>query len=98
MTSGVPAMVDTDYAVTTAGSAFSISESAVVGDTIKRSYHRDGHNRPSLTISDYGEVVTGSGAVKRTLAATNLQRRNHDGYRRRSGHQCHRSATDGDRT
>jgi len=72
LTSGVPAMVDTNYAVTTAGSAFSFSESAVIGDTISSATEVTAATGTVDDLPTYGEVVTGSGGVKANLAATAL--------------------------
>ena len=41
ITSGVPDIVDTNYDVTTAGSAYSMTESLTVGDSIPTWNHRD---------------------------------------------------------
>ncbi len=35
LTAGVPALVDTDFAITTAGSAYSMTESLTVGDAVQ---------------------------------------------------------------
>jgi|TARA_R100000030_G_scaffold48811_1_gene36810 hypothetical protein len=72
LTSGVPAMVDTDYAVTTAGSAFSFTESALVGDSISSATEVTTTTGNVDDLPTYGEVVTGSGGVKSNLAATAL--------------------------
>jgi len=72
LTSGVPAMVETDYAVTTAGSAFSFTESALVGDTISSATEVTTSTGNVDDLPTYGEVVTGSGGVKSNLAATAL--------------------------
>ena len=61
VTSGVPAIVDTDFAITTAGSAVSLTESLVVGDSIQSATTVTGGVVPSLP--SLGSTVTGSGGV-----------------------------------
>ena len=61
VTSGVPAIVDTDFAITTAGSAVSLTESLVVGDSIQSATTVTGGVVPALP--SLGVVVTGSGGV-----------------------------------
>ena len=65
-------MVDTDYAVTTAGSAFSFTESALVGDTINSATEVTTTTGNVDDLPTYGGDVTGSGGVKSNLAATAL--------------------------
>ena len=48
LTSGVPAIVDTDFAVTTAGSAYSMTESLTVGDAVQSATTVTGGVVPSL--------------------------------------------------
>ena len=48
VTSGVPAIVDTDFTITTAGSAVSLTESLVVGDAIQSATTVTGGVVPSL--------------------------------------------------
>ena len=61
LTSGVPAIVDTDFTVTTAGSAYSMTESLTVGDAIQSATTVTGGVVPSLP--SLGVTVTGSGGV-----------------------------------
>ena len=61
VTSGVPAIVDTDFTITTAGSAVSLTESLVVGDAVQSATTVTGGVVPSLP--SLGVVVTGSGGV-----------------------------------
>ena len=61
LTSGVPAIVDTDFAVTTAGSAYSMTESLTVGDAVQSATTVTGGVVPSLP--SLGVTVTGSGGV-----------------------------------
>lgn len=61
VTSGVPAIVDTDFTITTAGSAVSLTESLVVGDAIQSATTVTGGVVPSLP--SLGVTVTGSGGV-----------------------------------
>ena len=61
VTAGVPAYVDTDFAITTAGSAFSVNETLTQGDAIQSATtvrSGGGGSLPSL-----GSTVTGSGGV-----------------------------------
>ena len=61
VTAGVPAIVDTDFAITTAGSAYSMTESLVMGDAIQSATTVTGGVVPSLP--SLGVTVTGSGGV-----------------------------------
>jgi len=61
VTSGVPAIVDTDFTITTAGSAVSLTESLVVGDAIQSATTVTGGVVPALP--SLGVTVTGSGGV-----------------------------------
>ena len=61
VTSGVPAIVDTDFAVTTAGSAYSMTESLTVGDAVQSATTVTGGVVPALP--SLGSTVTGSGGV-----------------------------------
>ena len=61
LTSGVPAIVDTDFAVTTAGSAYSMTESLTVGDAVQSATTVTGGVVPALP--SLGVTVTGSGGV-----------------------------------
>ncbi len=89
-------MVDTDYAVTTAGSAFSFSESAVVGDTISAATAVTTTTGTVDDLPTYGKVVTGSGGVEKHPGRNQPEQRNHDGHRRRCGHQCDPQQQHGD--
>ncbi len=61
VTSGVPAIVDTDFAITTAGSAYSMTESLTVGDAVQSATTVTGGVVPALP--SLGVTVTGSGGV-----------------------------------
>ena len=61
VTSGVPAIVDTDFTITTSGSAVSLTESLVVGDAVQSATTVTGGVVPALP--SLGVVVTGSGGV-----------------------------------
>ena len=61
VTSGVPAIVDTDFTITTSGSAVSLTESLVVGDSIQSATTVTGGVVPALP--SLGVTVTGSGGV-----------------------------------
>ena len=61
VTAGVPAIVDTDFAITTAGSAYSMTESLTVGDAVQSATTVTGGVVPSLP--SLGVTVTGSGGV-----------------------------------
>jgi len=61
VTAGVPAYVDTDFAVTTAGSAFSVTESLTQGDAIQSATTVSSGVVGSLP--SLGSTVTGSGGV-----------------------------------
>ena len=61
VTAGVPAIVDTDFAITTAGSAVSLTESLVVGDSIQSATTVTGGVVPALP--SLGVTVTGAGGV-----------------------------------
>ena len=61
MTSGVPAIVDTDFTITTAGSAVSLTESLVVGDAVQSATTVTGGVVPALP--SLGVTVTGAGGV-----------------------------------
>ena len=82
-------MVDTDYAVTTAGSAFSFSESAVVGDVTLLA--ATSVTTTTGTVDDlptYGEVVTGCGWREVDTGRYQSEQRRHDSHRRRRWNQC----------
>ncbi len=61
VTAGVPAIIDTDFAVTTPGSAYSMTESLTVGDSIQSATTVTGGVVPSLP--SLGVTVTGAGGV-----------------------------------
>ena len=61
VTAGVPAFIDTDFAVTTAGSAFSVPESLTQGDAIQSATTVSSGVVGSLP--SLGSTVTGSGGV-----------------------------------
>ena len=61
VTSGVPAIVDTDFTITTAGSAVSLTESLVVGDAVQSATTVTGGVVPALP--SLGVTVTGAGGV-----------------------------------
>ena len=61
VTAGVPAIVDTDFAITTAGSAYSMTESLTVGDAVQSATTVTGGVVPALP--SLGSTVTGSGGV-----------------------------------
>ncbi len=61
LTAGVPALVDTDFAITTAGSAYSMTESLTVGDAVQSATTVTGGVVPALP--SLGSTLTGSGGV-----------------------------------
>ncbi len=61
VTAGVPAYVDTDFSVTTAGSAFSVNETLTQGDAIQSATTVSSGVVGSLP--SLGSTVTGSGGV-----------------------------------
>ncbi len=61
VTAGVPAYVDTDFAVTTAGSAFSVNETLTQGDAVQSATTVSSGVVGSLP--SLGSTVTGSGGV-----------------------------------
>ena len=61
VTSGVPAYIDTDFAVTTAGSAFSVNETLTQGDAVQSATTVTAGVVGSLP--SLGSTVTGSGGV-----------------------------------
>ena len=68
ITSGVPDIVDTDYDVTTPGSAYSMTESLTVGDSIPSSTTVTNGVVPSLP--QMMTTITGAGGETGSLAAT----------------------------
>ena len=71
LSAGVPALVHTDKAVTTAGSAFSLTESYQAGDSTPSSATVSSGVVGSLPVLS-GNTVTGSGGVAGNLAGTSL--------------------------
>ena len=61
VTAGVPAYIDTDFAVTTAGSAFSVNETLTQGDAVQSATTVSSGVVGSLP--SLGTTVTGSGGV-----------------------------------
>ena len=61
VTAGVPAYVDTDFSVTTAGSAFSVNETLTQGDAVQSATTVSSGVVGSLP--SLGSTVTGSGGV-----------------------------------
>ena len=61
VTAGVPAYVDTDFAITTAGSAFSVNETLTQGDAIQSATTVSSGVVGSLP--SLGSTVSGSGGV-----------------------------------
>ncbi len=61
VTAGVPAYVDTDFAITTAGSAFSVNETLTQGDAVQSATTVSSGVVGSLP--SLGSTVTGSGGV-----------------------------------
>jgi hypothetical protein len=68
ITSGVPDIVNTDYDVTTAGSAYSMTESLTVGDSIPSSTTVTNGVVPSLPV--LSTTITGAGGETGSLAAS----------------------------
>jgi len=68
ITSGVPDIVDTDYDVTTPGSAYSMTESLTVGDSIPSSTTVTNGVVPSLPAMM--TTITGAGGETGSLGAT----------------------------
>jgi len=68
ITSGVPDIVNTDYDVTTAGSAYSMTESLTVGDSIPSSTTVTNGVVPSLP--SMMTTITGAGGETGSLAAS----------------------------
>jgi hypothetical protein len=69
ITNGVPDIVNTDYEVTTAGSAYSLTESLTVGDTIPSAGTTVTNGVvPALPVM--ATTITGAGGETGSLAAT----------------------------
>ena len=61
---------DGEYGVTTAGQAFTFSESGLVGDSLITTQAVDGTTNQFATHNTYGELTTTTGGTKGTLAGT----------------------------
>ena len=61
---------DGEYGVTTAGQAFTFTESGLVGDSLVTTQAVDGTTNQFLTHNTYGDLTTTSGGTKGTLAGT----------------------------
>jgi len=86
LTAGVPAMVQTDKAITTAGSAFSLTESVTMGDATPSAV------TPSAGIAALphlgGQTTVGSGGVAGSLGMTSLSSGVHTCTAGGSGTSC----------
>jgi len=86
LTSGVPAMIQTDKAVTTAGSAFSLTESITMGDATPTAV------TPSSGIAALphlsGQTTVGSGGTAGSLGMTSLSSGIHTCSAGGSGTSC----------
>jgi len=86
LTSGVPAMISTETSVTSAGSAFSKTESLFIGDTTPSTV------TPSAGIAALphlsGQTTIGSGGTAGTLALTSLSSGVHTCTAGGSGTSC----------
>jgi len=86
LTSGVPAMIQTDKAVTTAGSAFSLTESITMGDATPTAV------TPSSGIAALphlsGQTTVGSGGTAGSLGMTSLSSGVHTCSAGGSGTSC----------
>ena len=86
LTAGVPAMIQTDKAVTTAGSAFSLTESITMGDATPSAV------TPSSGIAALphlsGQTTVGSGGTAGTLGMTSLSSGIHTCSAGGSGTSC----------
>ena len=91
LTAGVPAMIQTDKAVTTAGSAFSLTEAVTMGDATPSAV------TPSAGIAALphlgGQTTIGSGGVAGSLAMTSLSSGVHTCAAGGSGTSCIGSTT-----
>ncbi len=91
ITSGVPDIVDTNYDVTTAGSAYSMTESLTVGDSIPTS-GTTVTNGVVPTLPVMATTITGAGGRGRVAKRlSDIKRSSHrDGWRRwHLGHPVH---------
>ena len=86
LTAGVPAMIQTDKAVTTAGSSFSLTESITMGDATPSAV------TPSSGIAALphlsGQTTVGSGGTAGTLGMTSLSSGVHTCSAGGSGTSC----------
>ena len=86
LTDGVPALIQTDKAITSAGSAFSITESATIGDATPSAI------TPSSGISALphlgGQTTVGSGGTASNLGMTSLSSGVHTCTAGGSGTSC----------
>ena len=91
ITAGVPAMIQTDKAVTTAGSSFSLTEAVTMGDVTPSAI------TPSSGIAAIphlsGETTVGSGGTAGNLAMTSLSSGVHSCTAGGSGTSCIGSTT-----
>ena len=91
LTAGVPALIQTDKAVTTAGSAFSLTESVTMGDATPSAV------TPSTGIAALphlsGQTTIGSGGVAGSLGMTSLSSGVHTCTAGGSGTSCIGSTT-----
>ena len=91
LTAGVPALIQTDKAVTTAGSAFSLTESVTMGDATPSAV------TPSAGIAALphlsGQTTIGSGGVAGSLSMTSLSSGVHTCAAGGSGTSCIGSTT-----
>jgi len=91
ITAGVPAMIQTDKAVTTSGSAFSLTESITMGDATPSAI------TPSSGIATIphlsGQTTVGSGGTAGNLALTSLSSGVHTCTAGGSGTSCVGSTT-----
>tara|TARA_Y100000401_G_scaffold67708_1_gene54233 strand:+ start:778 stop:1296 length:519 start_codon:yes stop_codon:yes gene_type:complete len=86
LTSGVPALIQTDKAVTSAGSAFSLTESVTVGDALPSAI------TPSSGIASIphlsGQTTVGSGGTAGSLGMTSVSSGVHTCTAGGSGTSC----------
>ena len=91
LTSGVPALIQTDKAITSAGSAFSLTESVTMGDATPSAI------TPSSGIATIphlsGQTTVGSGGTAGNLAMTSLSSGVHTCTAGGSGTSCIGSTT-----
>ena len=91
LTAGVPALIQTDKAITTAGSAFSLTEAVTIGDATPSAV------TPSSGIAALphlsGQTTVGSGGTSGNLALTSLSSGVHTCTAGGSGTSCVGSTT-----